>query len=407
MMNSHNFSTVVAFEVRRTITKRRFWIATLIVPFAIAIVFALVVTSNNATSQSLNAQKSTNFSFGYTDYSSIIDKSLVAKLGGTAVQTPSIGVSEVRSGRLDAYFEYPKNPSTSPVLVYGKDVGIFNNNKYSSVATNLLSLSAQRRMTSPALAPLIRGTIKVTTATYLNGVLTPGLKGVIPPLIYLVIFYLVIVLLGNQMLNSTLEEKENRVTEMILTTVDANTLIVGKIASLFISGLIQMSVFLSPVIIGYLFFRSSLNLPNVDLTTLVFNPEPMIVGVLLLFSGFALFTGTLVAIGAVMPTAKEAAGFFAVVMAMIFIPFYISSLIVSHPTALVVEVFTYFPFTAPVTAMIRNGFGSISLMGALAVLVELSIVSTLVLRLAVYLFRFGSIEYSKKVSIRTALGFSK
>src|SRR5665811_1892134 len=68
-----------------------------------------------------------------------------------------------------------------------------------------------------------------------------------------------IVLLGNQMLTSTLEEKENRVTEMILTTLNPTTLIIGKVISLFMVGLMQMLIFALPVIIGYLFFRSNLS----------------------------------------------------------------------------------------------------------------------------------------------------
>ena len=403
-MRSHNLRTVVSFEVRRTITKKRFWIATLIVPVIVAIVFALVIASNSATSNSLAAQKSANFTFAYTDASGIINHSIVKKLGGEVANSVSQGIARVRDGKIDAFFVYPANPTKDLVRVYGRDVGIFNNSKYSTVATQLLRLSAVDRISSPELATIAEGSVKVVSTTYVNGVESPGLKGVVPPLIYLVIFYIVIVLLGNQMLNSTLEEKENRVTEMILTTVDPNTLIIGKILSLFTAGLLQMAVFVSPAVIGYLFFRTSLNIPNFDLTSLVFNISSMVFGALVLLGGFTLFTGTLVAIGAVMPTAKEAGGFFGVMMAMLFVPFYISSLIVSHPSALVVQVFTYFPYTAPVTGMIRNAFGSLTPVEAIILIVEQFAFGVVVLRIAVQLFRFGSIEYTKKVSIRTALG---
>ena len=50
------------------------------------------------------------------------------------------------------------------------------------------------------------------------------------------VFFLVIVMLSNQMLNSTLEEKENRVTEMILTTVNPTTLVLWKILAVFAVG---------------------------------------------------------------------------------------------------------------------------------------------------------------------------
>ena len=406
MISNHNLRTVMSFEVRRTITKKRFWVATLMVPVLLGIVFGLVIASNSSTQNSIAAQKSANFTFAYTDASGIISPLLVKKLGGVAASSPSAGVADVRSGRIDAFFAYPADPTKHTIEVYGRDVGIFNDSKYATVATRLLQLSAEVKIASPVLATLAQGSVRVNSTTYVNGVASPGLKGVVPPLIYLVVFYIVIVLLGNQMLNSTLEEKENRVTEMILTTVDPNTLIIGKILSLFTAGLLQMAIFVSPVVVGYLFFRSSLNLPNFNLTSLVFNFSSMTFGALVLLGGFTLFTGTLVAIGAVMPTAKEAAGFFGVMMAMIFIPFYISSLIVSHPSALIVQIFTYFPYTAPVTGMIRNAFGSLSPLEAIALIVEQFAFGFVVLRIAVQLFRFGSIEYTKKVSIRTALGLA-
>jgi len=191
---------------------------------------------------------------------------------------------------------------------------------------------------------------------------------------------------------------------MILTTLNPTTLIVGKIISLFIVGLMQMLVFVLPVVIGYVFFRSNLNLPDLDLSHLTFEPVPLIVGALLLLGGYTLFTGTWVAIGAIMPTAREAGTFFGSLMALIFVPFYIGSLIVSDPHALIVQIFTYFPFSAPVTAMLRNGFGSLSSIESAIVIAELFLLGVVALRLAVHLFRYGSIEYSRKLSITKSFG---
>ncbi|HUX05469.1 MAG TPA: ABC transporter permease [Acidimicrobiales bacterium] len=406
-MTHHNLHTVVNFEVRRTITKRRFWIATLIVPLIIAVILTLAMVSSRATQKSITAQQHATFTFAYRDASGLVRASIIDKLGGVQAPSVSRGIAEVKSGRIDAFFVFPANPLRQTVRVYGQDVGVFNNTKYSTVATEILQLSAEVAINSPTLAGLARGAVKVDATTFKNGVQSPGINGLIAPLIYLVIFYAVLVLLGNQMLNSTLEEKENRVTEMILTTVNPDTLINGKILSLFIVGLVQMLVFLSPIAIGYAFFRSSLSLPDVNLSQLVFNPARMTIGALLLVGGFTLFAGTLVAIGAVMPTAKEAGAFFGAMMLMMFVPFYAVTLIVSHPGAMIVQFFTYFPYTAPITGMIRNAFGSLSLPESLVVLVELFAFGFVVIRLAIQLFRYGSIEYSRKVSVRSALGLSK
>ncbi|MGO4856223.1 ABC transporter permease [Arthrobacter sp. 2MCAF14] len=80
-------------------------------------------------------------------------------------------------------------------------------------------------------------------------------------------------------------------------------------------------------------------------------------GALLPLGGFALFTAVLVAIGVFMSTAKEAGVVFGPLVALIFVPFYAISLILSDPHSPAVQAFTYFPFSAPVTAMLRNGFG--------------------------------------------------
>lgn len=403
-MARYNLGTVISFEVTRTLTKRRFWIATLIVPVIIGVVVALIVLANTSTDSSVQSQKDQKFTFSYTDASGVVDPAVVKAVGGTKADSPEAAIAAVKSGKLDAYFDYPANPVKEQTRVYGVDKGIFDNGKYSSVATQILKASAEAQVGDAQLTTLVQGDVPVTATTYdAGGNVSGGIGSVIPPLLFLVIFYVVILLLGNQMLTSTLEEKENRVTEMILTTLNPTTLIIGKVVSLFIVGIVQMLVFALPVVIGYLFFRTSLNLPALDLANLQIDPWQMVVGALLLIGGFTLFTGTLVAVGAIMPTAKEAGQIFGIMMALIFVPFYAVTLIVSDPQAFIVQVFTWFPYSAPVTAMLRNGFSSLTPAEAIGVIVEQFVLGIIVLRLAVRLFRFGSIEYSKKVSLSAVL----
>ncbi|SDK93273.1 hypothetical protein SAMN04487916_104142 [Arthrobacter sp. ov407] len=51
------------------------------------------------------------------------------------------------------------------------------------------------------------------------------------------------------------------------------------------------------------------------------------------------------------------------------------------------------------TALLRNGFGTLSPVEATIVIAELFTIGFLILRLAVHLFRYGSIQYSSKLSI--------
>ena len=54
--------------------------------------------------------------------------------------------------------------------------------------------------------------------------------------------------------------------------------------------------------------------------------------------------------------------------------------------------------------MLRNGFGSLSSIESAIVIAELFLLGVVALRLAVHLFRYGSIEYSRKLSITKSFG---
>lgn len=402
-MRQHNLGNVIAFELIRTIKKKRFWIGIFAMPMLIVVVFALVFISNSNSEKSTKSQKNARFSFEYVDASGFIDPLVISKLKGNLATSDEAGIAAVKSGKLDAFFSYPAHPSQTAIKVYGKEKGVFENGKYASVAQMILQTSVEKRIGSVEFTTISRGGAKTTTVTFKDGKTSGGINALIPSMLFLVIFYIIILLLGNQMLTSTLDEKENRVTEMILTTINPTNLIIGKVISLFVLGVLQMLVFALPFVTGYIFFRSSLHLPNIDFSHLVFNPQQMTIGTLILFGGFALFTGTLVALGAAMPTAKDAGPIFGGLITLIFVPFYVFSLIASDPNALIVQIFSYFPYSAPVTGMLRNAFGTLPLWQAIVVIAELFVLSGLVLRLAVRLFRYGSIEYSRKLSLREVI----
>ena len=402
-MAQHNLGTVISFEFVRTVTKARFWIGTLSVPVIMAVVFGMIFLSNTSTSSAAEAQKNAQFSISYRDSSGLITPADAAAFGAVPADSSDAGIRDVQSGAVDAYFEFPAHPETAAVKVYGTDKGLFENGKYAAVAQAMLARAVAVRIGSPQLSTLASGSAQVETVTYQGSEVAGGMNSVIPPMAFLVVFYGLVVLLAGQMLNSTLEEKENRVTEMILTTLKPTTLITGKVLALFMVGLVQVAVFASPVLIGALFYRDALSIPEFEASQLIFDPLRMTAGFLILVGGFALFTTTLVAIGAVMPTAKEAGNFMGVMIALIFIPFYSVSLVVSEPHSPIVQVFTYFPFSAPVTALLRNAFGSLSVTEAALVIAILYVGAAVMLRVAVRLFQYGSISYTSKVSIRTAL----
>lgn len=398
----HNFGTVYRFEVIRTLKKRSFWIASLIFPIMIAVVAGIIYSSNQASNKAAEQSQKQHFSFAVTDQSHLVAPRLLKAYHAKTLPTKAAGIAAVKSGKLDAYFFYPPNIMKQKVEVYGKDIGLFDNSRYNSLATSLLSISATASV-KPAFVTILEGGVSTNTTTYKNGAVYNGIDEMIVPGIFLVLFYLLIVTFGNQMLSSTTEEKENRVVEMILTTIEARTLIIGKIFSLITLGFFQMCIVLIPVLIGYFLLHDKLALPSIDLAHLVFNWPRIGVGFAIFALGYIMFTGLLVTISSAVPTAKEAGPFFGIVMMLIFGPLYAGSLFISSPHSGIVETLSFVPLTAPIPLLLRNAVGNLSGGEALLGIAILAAASIILMSLAVRAFKSGALEYSRKLSLREIL----
>jgi len=399
----YNLSTVIKFEIMRTIKRKSFWIVVASFPIILALVATVIFFSNKSTGQAIQDVQNESFSIGYTDKSNLIDSDLTDKLSAKPISDKASGVSQVQSGSLDAYIYYPSSISSQQVEVYGQDVGIFKNSRYNAVATTLLTESVSSTVDDD-IKQVLGGNVDFDSTTYRNGEVSDAIKELIAPGIFLVLFYFLIAVFANQMLNSTIEEKENRVIEMLLTTIEARTLIIGKIISLVLLGFIQGTLILLPGLIGYFALGSQLSLPSIDLSSIPLDPERILIGFIIFSISFIMFTGLLVAIGAAVPTAKEAGQFFGIVMTFIFGPLYAAPLFISAPDSPVVQTLTYFPLTAPIPLMLRNAVGNLSLMEAIIGTVILLITTAVIIRMAVRIFQFGALEYSRKLSLKEIFG---
>jgi len=404
-MAQSNIRTVVSFEVVRTLRTKVFWIGSLFGPVLLAVVIGVSALSGSSAASIGSTDQL--FAFEWVDHSGLVDPSIAESLGGTEISDPSQGLADVKSGAVEAFFEYPADPSVDPIVVDAQDKGIMDSQKYPGVASQILQLSASQALNDPSRVTLLSGAIETTLTTYKDGVATPGVWGMIPPMALIAIFFIIVVMQGNRMLTATLEEKENRVTEMILTTIKPTSLLSGKVLALGIIGLVQVLVIVIPTLIVAVILGQSGAIATVDLSQLVFEPVPMILGVLMLFGGFLLFTTSLVAIGAAMPTVKDAQGMYATVILMLVLPMYVIIWMLTSPNNVLVAVLTYFPWTAPITAMARNAMGMLPWWQGVIVVVLLFGFAYLVFRIASRLFQYGSVEYSKKINIRDALGMGK
>ncbi|MEO8911492.1 MAG: ABC transporter permease, partial [Candidatus Saccharimonas sp.] len=398
-MRLFNLSTVIRFEIARTLKKKSFWLVALGFPIMMALIFVVVFVSNKSTSDAASNLEKERFSLEITDDSHMIKPSLVEAIGAKEITSQADGIAAVQSGKIDGYIYFPADLAKQSVKVYGQDVGIFDNGRYNGVANFLLTQSAQQEVPS-ALKTVLAGTTAISVVTYRDGTVYEPLKQMILPGVFLILFYLLIAFFGSQMLTSTTEEKENRVIEMILTTIEARTLIIGKIISLILLAFLQGAIVVVPAIIGYLLFHNQLNIPDLDLSSLPFDWGRMLTGFVIFVTSFTLFTGLLVLIGAAVPTAKEAGQFFGLIMMLIFGPLYAVTLFISAPDSPIVRFLSLFPLTAPIPLLLRNAVGNLTAWEAIVAIAIMMVTAVVILILAVRVFRFGALEYSRKLSLR-------
>lgn len=405
----HNLNTVIKFEIIRTLKKPSFWISILSIPVLIGVIIGITFFSQNATEDTINDTNKKPFSVYIQDDSGILTSETIKSVSGKLLTDKKIGISSVENGKVDAFFYYPKDISKEKIEVYNKNDGLTGNDKYTFVAKNLLYASASQKINSAEIVKIVKGEVNIAQKNYDDGKEVNIIGSIVVPAMFLVIFYTVIVLLGNQMLASTTEEKENRVTEMLLTSLSSKTLIIGKIISLVVLGFIQIFTILVPVLLAYLFARDTLNIPDLSgfINAIQFDFWPIFIGAGMLIFGFLLFTGLLVGIGAAAPTAKDANSFFGFVILMMFVPFYFMSMLITGGSSSIVNGLTFFPLTAPVTIMARNAFGTINLTDSLIGLAIVAVFGILAIQIAVQIFRYGTLEYSKRLSLKTIFASSK
>lgn len=396
----HNLKTVFIFEVVRALKKPSFWLSALFTPIFIGAVFAINAYSSSNAGQVTEKNKQEKFSFMLKDDSGYVKSEVVAALKGQEISDKQAGINAVKDGKVDAFFFYPKDPGKQEIETYAKDLGLVKNGRYDSTAKIVLQHSISADLASPEQAAILTNPPAAKNVTYKDGKETPGFLRMVAPGIFLLLLIMSVFSLLGQMLTSTTEEKENRVTEIILTTIKAKTLIIGKILAIITLGILQMLIVTIPSVIIYLILNGKINF---DLSSIPLDPAAITIGAVLFVSSFILLTGVAVAIGAAMPNAKDANNFISPVYVLLFAPGWAGATIVTDPSQPLVQILTYFPLTAPTTLLLRNTVGNLTTAEAIIGITLVTIVGLLAIALAIRFFRFGTIEYSRRLGFKDIL----
>lgn len=208
------------------------------------------------------------------------------------------------------------------------------------------------------------------------------------------LLYMSLLMMGQATMNSVIEEKNNRVVEVILSSVSPKELMTGKIFGAAITGTVQMAIWLMPVML-------------VISTTWFVIPEKYLFSITLLqisymlvnfFLGLITFLGLFATVGAIFESQQEAQSGVWPVMLLAIIPFFISIALITNPNSSIGGIASILPFASIIVMPAKMALVDVPMWQlAVAMVVNLATIFA-IFPVAGKIYRVGILRTGKKPS---------
>ena len=195
----------------------------------------------------------------------------------------------------------------------------------------------------------------VTTTLSSDGTVAPqqgGYSTFVVPAVFSFLLGMSLVFTSTYVLQSLSEEKENRLMEILLSSVSTRQLLIGKVLGLGAAGLVQVVVW---VISFPLLLRLASSYVGGFISSIQVPAGFWVLGVVYFVLGYAVFAVLSASIAAVTSTVQEAQGLAGIYTIFNFAPFWFMSLLMLFPNSPAWVILSAFPLTAPVLTMMRLG----------------------------------------------------
>jgi len=215
--------------------------------------------------------------------------------------------------------------------------------------------------------------------------------------IFVMILYMAILSWGITISRSIVEEKGSRVIEVLLSSITARDLMIGKLVGVGLAGMTQLAIWavVGLAMSGYAAASAVSMLQTLDI-------PPAVFGFLIVYFllGFLLYSAMFMTVGAACSTEQDAQQFQGLITLPMIVPLMTLMLLIQNPASTFAVVLSMIPLFAPMMMLAR-----IILLQPPAWQIALSIV---LLAAAIYLsisfaariFRVGILLYGKRPSLR-------
>ena len=387
---------VARYEYTHHVTKRRFWIALLGIPVGFLLIMGLSVL--------FSFMSFDRTPVGYIDQAKLITQpqevpenlglfdDFIELIPYTDAETAR---ADVENGVIQGYVVIPLGYQSTYQVTY------FSNKQPSSDVTSTINLLLRDNLLLQEQIPNLERIEAGSTVALesLDGSQTSDGTGwyrIFVPLLVGILYFILVMSSSGYLLQSLVEEKQNRTMEIMITSVTPNQLMIGKIIGNLGVGFTQILVWVLIIAVGLLSFKDKLPF----LSDMKLSGGFMLISLALLVLSFVVVAGIFAIIGAIMSTMEEAQSVNSMVVLPIMLPFYFFQTFFTNPNGVIPKIFSYFPLSAPLSLSLRMAFTSVPAWEIVLVFLIQIVSIVLVFRLSGIAFRRGLLEYNKRLKLR-------
>ncbi len=173
------------------------------------------------------------------------------------------------------------------------------------------------------------------------------------PMGFVYMLFVAIMTVAQMLLNSTIEEKSNRIVEVLLSSVTPWELMLGKLMGVALVGITLLAAWMVSIFFVLNYFSGAGDETAGILIKLLIGPGLFVPFVAYFLLGYLLYSSMLLAVGSTCNTLKDAQNFMGPAMTVLMVPLWTMFFIVRDPNGTLAHVLSWVPIFTPFTMMNR------------------------------------------------------
>lgn len=359
-MNINKIFVIIKRELKEKLFSKAFIISTLLFPIFFIFIgwFQYYLSQENEATQRITI---------FVENKSIVDSlnkiyaknkienlDLIVLPFTSEKETIEQNMALLRSNKIDGFFIFKNNSlTTKKIDYYSKntyDKKLFN--KIKSIFNNYITSEylKNKNISKNDIEFLNKridfNTFKISTD---KGIEKNSNSNLIIAIVMAFLLYFSLLMTGSTTMSSIIEEKANRVVEVILSAVRPIEFMTGKIIGNVITSTLQMIIWLTPI-----FLVSSnmlIQLPKDWLISI--DPLKFIYFIFNFVLGLITFVGLFAAVGSMYDNPQDAQSGVWPITLLIMIPFFIAISMVENPSSPIANITAFTPFTSIIVMPVK------------------------------------------------------